>query len=140
MLRYPIVESFENIYWARQLATSDLQTPMAELPRPQPTPITNGVHSTLSAPSVPTSTRPTATPKAKGLQLGASKQPLSKAASSSLAVELEKEAAAEVGGGDAWADDGDLMDVNADQGDWSKSSFIGAQALSDAGVPNFLAS
>lgn len=54
------------------------------------------------------------------MQLGATKQPLSKAASSSIAAELEKEAAAELGG-DAWAEDGDLMDVNADAGDWSES-------------------
>lgn len=97
---------------------------MAEIARPPPTPITNGngaVTATLSAPTVPISTRPSGAPKAKGMQLGATKQPLSKAASSSIAAEIEREAAAELGG-DAWAEDGDLMDVNADAGDWSEFS------------------
>ncbi|KAF8320793.1 hypothetical protein DL93DRAFT_2073508 [Clavulina sp. PMI_390] len=104
----------------RTLATSDLQTQIAELPsRPQPNP-TNGTTSTLSAPAVPVSTRPSTSTTSKGMQLGASKQPLSKGGSSSLAAELEREAAAEMGGGsDAWAESGDLMDVNADAGDWT---------------------
>lgn len=106
---------------ACQLATSDLQTPMTQTARPPPSPVVNGITAEHSAPAVPNTTRPQAPSKAKGLQLGATKQPLNKTAASSLAAELEKEAAAEISGSDAWANEGDLIDVNADAGDWSES-------------------
>jgi len=90
---------------------------MAQMPRPAPDPIVNGVASAHSAPATPTITSSHAPSKAKGLQLGATKQSLSK---SSLAAELGLEAAAETGAGDVWGDEGDLIDVNADAGDWSE--------------------
>lgn len=54
-------------------------------------------------------------PRAKGLQLGANKQ-----SASAKAAALATEMASEMGGdaGDAWGTD-DLMDVNADEEDWS---------------------
>jgi SCY1-like protein 1 len=51
-------------------------------------------------------------PKARGLQLGANKKP-----AGALAAEIAAEANAGVPGG--WGDGGDLMDVNADEGDWN---------------------
>lgn len=90
---------------------------MAQMPRPTPGPIVNGVVSAHSAPVMATITSSHGPSKAKGLQLGATKQSLNK---SSLAAELEKEATAETGTGDAWGDEGDLIDVNADAGDWSE--------------------
>jgi SCY1-like protein 1 len=93
---------------------------MTQTARPSPSPVVNGVAPAHSAPGVPTTARPQALSKAKGLQVGATKQPLSKTAASSLAAELEKEAAAEIGGGDARSNEDDLIDVNADAGDWSE--------------------
>ena len=71
------------------------------------------------------------------MQLGATKKPLGgvngrfastglgAGGAGSLAEELEREAAAELdaaGGSNAWGEEGeDLMDVNADADDWSKS-------------------
>jgi SCY1-like protein 1 len=58
-------------------------------------------------------------PRPKGMQLGASKTPGSVAAAS-LAAQLEEEAAAEEGiDGNPWGTD-DLIDINADEDDWSK--------------------
>ena len=53
------------------------------------------------------------------MQLGASKTPASVAAAS-LAAQLEDEAAAEEGiDGNPWGTD-DLIDINADEDDWSE--------------------
>jgi SCY1-like protein 1 len=58
-------------------------------------------------------------PRSKGMQLGASKTPASVAAAS-LAAQLEEEAAAEEGiDGNPWGTD-DLIDINADEDDWSE--------------------
>ena len=61
------------------------------------TPVTSAPASTFSSPGIPSSS----TGKARGMQLGASKR-----------------SAAEAAGVDAWASE-DLMDVNADQDDWT---------------------
>jgi SCY1-like protein 1 len=114
--------------------------PGSERPTSAPPPL--GGASTLSTPSLsfvptaisasnstvssPTTARPSNTgkgfgtpSKAKGMQLGASKIPTSVAAAS-LAAQLEEEAAAEDGiDGNPWGTD-DLIDVNADEGDWSE--------------------
>jgi hypothetical protein len=52
----------------------------------------------------------------RGLQLGGSKTN-----TKATAAQLAEQVAAEECGNDAWADNNDLMDVNADEGDWSKS-------------------
>lgn len=63
--------------------------------------------------------------RAKGMQLGANKIPAS-VASAALAVQLADEVAAAEGvEGNPWGSD-DLMDVNADDGDWSKSTRRGS--------------
>lgn len=84
---------------------------------------TNGVpnlSSTKMAP-LPSTPNPFGTSsKAKGMQLGASKVP---ASSSHFAADWAQEAAAEAEasqGENPWGSD-DLMDVNADQDDWSMS-------------------
>jgi len=57
------------------------------------------------------------------MQLGASKAPASVAAAS-LAAQLEEEAAAEEGvDGNPWGTD-DLIDINADEDDWSEWVFV----------------
>jgi SCY1-like protein 1 len=59
------------------------------------------------------------------MQLGANKIPAS-VASAALAVQLADEVAAAEGvEGNPWGSD-DLMDVNADDGDWSKSTRRGS--------------
>ena len=80
---------------------------------------------TLSTPDrVPTASALGSTSKAKGMQLGASKLPVS--SSTHMPAEWAEEAAAEAaaeedaGQGNPWGND-DLMDVNADQDDWSES-------------------
>jgi SCY1-like protein 1 len=73
--------------------------------------------STINGGTIPKS-------KSKGMQLGASKVP-----QGSLAEEWAEEAAAEVGlgvnasGENPWGGD-DLMDINADDDDWSTSTFV----------------
>lgn len=91
---------------------------MAQTARLTPNPVINGI-APAHLPAVPT-TGSQSPSKAKGLQLGTTKQSQSKSATSSLAAELENEAAAEARGDGAWNDGGDLIDVNADAGDWSK--------------------
>ncbi|KAJ7755752.1 armadillo-type protein [Mycena maculata] len=56
--------------------------------------------------------------KSKAMQLGAHKVPSSVAAAA-LVEQLAEEAAAAEGEGNPWGDGGDLMDVNADEDDWS---------------------
>lgn len=62
------------------------------------------------------------------MQLGAAKVP-----TSALAAELEREAAASMGAPGGWGE-GDLMDVNADEGDWN--GFVGARAGGASLTPN----
>src|ERR1700683_852905 len=94
--------------------------------RPSPLPFmptASAQNSTLSSPSVPHTSNIAmdlgAASRAKGMQLGASKVPASVAAAS-LAAQLEEEAAAEEGvEGNPWGTD-DLIDINADEDDWSE--------------------
>lgn len=93
--------------------------------RPSPLPFVpsskSAANSTVSSPSITrTSTLGVgAASRAKGMQLGASKVPAGMAAAS-LAAQLEEEAAAEDGVQDnPWGTD-DLIDINADEDDWSK--------------------
>ena len=81
---------------------------------------TSAAPSAATSPKVPhASTTGIGTSKAKGMQLGAGKVPAGIAAAS-LAVQLEEEAAAEEGiDGNPWGTD-DLIDINADEDDWSK--------------------
>ncbi|KAK0461039.1 armadillo-type protein, partial [Desarmillaria tabescens] len=80
----------------------------------------SAVNSTKSSPVVPTSNRPinSTLSKGKGLQLGATKS--SSAAAAALVDHLAEEAEAENGHleSNPWGSD-DLIDVNADDGDWS---------------------
>lgn len=110
--------------------------PLAGVPGGFPTPKPNGLGPLSSRPTLDASlgstvSTPDAIPtlgsfasgsgsKSKGMQLGASKVPTS--LSASFAADWAQEAAAEVeaegGGANPWGND-DLMDVNADQDDWS---------------------
>jgi SCY1-like protein 1 len=78
---------------------------------------------TLSSPAVPTRSTLTIS-KAKGMQLGANKVPPNVASAilaAQLAAEAEEEEAIENEGADnPWGND-DLIDIDADQDDWSKS-------------------
>jgi len=83
----------------------------------RPSPLITSIsaaNSTVSSPAFPPAS------KGKSLQLGASKTSSNLAAASSLADEWIEEAAAENDkeGDNPWGTD-DLMDVNADQDDWS---------------------
>lgn len=127
-----------------QLAAGDLQTTMASaagaaIDRPTSAPVPMGVNGglsgsllaaavpppltpTFSSPSgVPTrslTTASAATSRSKGMQLGATKVP----SNISSIPDWAEEAAAEVEtqGASPWGND-DLMDVNADEDDWSKT-------------------
>ncbi|KAL4248157.1 Catalytically Inactive Kinase-Related Protein [Abortiporus biennis] len=126
----------------RKLAAADLQSTIAgtsaesapsldrsnSAPVPQSIPggFTNGfgstsplppLTSTLSSPS--TNSLGSSTSKAKGMQLGANKVPAN-VTMSKMAAEWAEEAAAEAEASQSnpWGSD-DLMDVNADQDDWS---------------------
>jgi SCY1-like protein 1 len=129
----------------KKLATADMQSTMNAAPgldqptsapppsggpstlpkRPSPLPFmptASTQNSTLSSPSVPHTSNTAmgldTASRAKGMQLGASKVPASVAAAS-LAAQLEEEAAAEEGvEGNPWGTD-DLIDINADEDDWS---------------------
>ncbi|PCH43923.1 ARM repeat-containing protein [Wolfiporia cocos MD-104 SS10] len=126
---------------SKKLAAADLQStmsPAAGVDRPSSAPLSDAltsgglnnsipggfppqVQNTLSSPAVPA--RPiVSTPtikSSKGMQLGASKVPTSLSSSSS-APDWAQEAAAEVDvqQQNPWGND-DLIDVNADQDDWS---------------------
>lgn len=118
----------------KKLAAGELQSSMeTSVDRPSsappPSASTNGsvkpprVGATLSSPAVPVRPASFAAPgnasKAKGMHLGANKVPAGVQASSSV-PDWAQEAAAEIdaGQGNPWGND-DLMDVNADQDDWS---------------------
>lgn len=126
----------------RQLAASDLQSTMAmpalSLPASLSPPIPNGHSPPVASPALSTisafasatpATTPAPRPKAKGLQLGATKVPGAISARSvpaELAAELEEADEAEIA--DAWG--GDLMDVHEDAGDWG--AFESGQHEEDA--------
>ncbi|KAJ3842095.1 armadillo-type protein [Lentinula raphanica] len=126
----------------KRLAASDMQTTMApstatSLDRPtsapppaedtrignlRPSPLLTSIsaaNSTVTSPALPIRPSFQSSSKTKGMQLGASKVPSSIAAA--LAETLADEVSIEDHGLEAsnpWGDD-DLMDVNADEGDWS---------------------
>ncbi|KAJ8076987.1 Nuclear aminoacylation-dependent tRNA export pathway component [Marasmius tenuissimus] len=121
----------------KRLVSSDMQTTMAtvtDIDRPtsapppaedsrigalRPSPLLTSVsaaNSVVSSPAFPN--HAPSISKAKGLQLGANKVPPSTVAAS-LGQQLAEEAAAEDGvDSNPWGND-DLMDVNADEDDWS---------------------
>lgn len=82
----------------------------------------SAANSTVSSPVVPTRLAPQS--RAKGLQLGANKVPPSVAAAA-LAAQLAEETAAanDIGESNPWGTD-DLIDVNADQDDWSEHCIL----------------
>jgi SCY1-like protein 1 len=84
----------------------------------------SAANSAVSSPTFPPQTRLNgSTPRARALQLGANKVPAGLAAAS-LAQQLADEAAAEDGiESNPWGND-DLMDVNADENDWSELFFF----------------
>ncbi|THH30408.1 hypothetical protein EUX98_g3776 [Antrodiella citrinella] len=120
----------------RSLATADLQStisptgiPASSAPNSAPVSAANGLSGgvssrpsplahTLSSPGPGASTKPLGS-TSKGMQLGAHKTPAS-ATMHDMAMGWAKEAAAEVdtSGSNPWGTD-DLMDVNADEDDWS---------------------
>ncbi|KAG7090905.1 hypothetical protein E1B28_009982 [Marasmius oreades] len=135
----------------KRLVSSDMQTTMAtatDMNRPtsvppadnsrigslQPSPLPaspSAANSVVSSPTLPSYT-PSAS-KAKSLHLGANKKPSSVAAAS-LAQQLAEEAAAEDGvDSNPWGND-DLMDVNADQDDWSAFESAPSEAMAPAPV------
>ncbi|PPQ93682.1 LOW QUALITY PROTEIN: hypothetical protein CVT25_012741 [Psilocybe cyanescens] len=115
------------------MATSELLAPISsaagkELERPVSAPDASSLSShigELSRPSFATPMNSSQTipnsqsaSKTKAMQLGANKVPMS-ASLSALADQLEDEAAASASvEGNPWGSD-DLIDVNADEGDWS---------------------
>ncbi|KAJ4468330.1 hypothetical protein J3R30DRAFT_3662182 [Lentinula aciculospora] len=121
----------------KRLAASDMQTTMTSLDRPtsapppaedsrignlRPSPLLTSMsaaNSTVTSPALPIRSSFQPNSKTKGMQLGASKVPSSIAAAT-LAEQLAEEVAAEDGleASNPWGDD-NLMDVNADEGDWS---------------------
>ncbi|KAI0093158.1 ARM repeat-containing protein [Irpex rosettiformis] len=113
-----------------QAASSDMDRPTSapadivsnNLGRPQVHP---SLGATLSTPGVkPQSGLNGSTSKAKGMQLGASKTPVTSHLTADWAEEAAAEADAEESShANPWGND-DLMDVNADQDDWSAYSFV----------------
>lgn len=116
--------------------TGGIDTP-SSVP-PPPTSLSNGSARPSSLPFVLSATSPAnSSPaiahhpslgsKTKGMQLGASKAP----AAASLAVQWEEEAAAEEGIQDnPWGTD-DLIDINADEDDWSMSPYAAHSEYTD---------
>ncbi|KAG1717980.1 armadillo-type protein [Suillus paluster] len=106
-----------------QLAPADLQTTMTStIDGSTSAPTINGHNSPLFRPPA-SSASPSGNPsRGKGLQLGGNKAP-----PSALAAQLAEEAANETGQGSnrLWNDD--LIDINADEGDWS--AFESAPAI-----------
>ncbi|KAJ7072523.1 hypothetical protein C8F01DRAFT_1104261 [Mycena amicta] len=109
----------------KRLAVSDLQSNIATVPqvvidRPTSAPQVGVASSSILTSSMPTGVRngvvsPTPS-KSKSMQLGAHKVPAS-VATAALVEQLAEEAAAQ-DEGNPWGND-DLIDVNADQDDWS---------------------
>ncbi|KAG1736461.1 uncharacterized protein EDB91DRAFT_506231 [Suillus paluster] len=99
----------------KKLAPADLQTTMTStIDGSTSAPTINGHNSPLFRPPA-SSASPSGNPsRGKGLQLGGNKAP-----PSALAAQLAEEAANETGQGSnrLWNDD--LIDINADEGDWS---------------------
>ena len=98
-----------------QLAPADLQSTIAGTSdgRSSIPPINSGSTPIGAGADIQSRTTPGLV-QPKGLQLGGSK-----ASAKSVAAQLAEQVAAEEGGNNIWVN-GDLMDVNADEGDWSK--------------------
>lgn len=79
-------------------------------------PINNGADADTQSRATPS----TGLTQPKALQLGGSKTN-----ASTVAAQLAEQVAADESGIDTWGIN-DLMDVNADEGDWSKPSYISA--------------
>lgn len=112
-----------------QAAAADIDRPISAPVTPAPSgaarPISfPSLSSTLSTPdSIPTTHLNGSTSKAKGMQLGATKLPVGLRPHGDWAEEAAAEAEAEeAGGANPWGTD-DLMDVNADQDDWSELNY-----------------
>ncbi|KAH9945690.1 armadillo-type protein [Amylocystis lapponica] len=138
----------------KKLAASDLQSTMGSSPgidRPGSAPPPsngppNGLNGSVVRPSAPASSSspaiprakaaiPPSTSKTKGMQLGAHKMPGSLAQAAEWAEEAAAETDADESNGNPWGND-DLMDVNADQDDWSAFESAPAQPLGDSHVRN----
>ena len=105
-----------------QLAPADLQSTITSTSdgHTLTPPINNGSALIGAGADIPSRTTPsTGFAQSRGLQLGGSK-----ANTKAIAAQLAERVAAEEGGNDTWANNNDLMDVNADEGDWSKSSYL----------------
>jgi len=110
-----------------QLATVDMQSTITSAPaRPSPAvgaSAESGITSLLATSSSTNVVSSTATPSTsstsavKGMQLGKGKTPAS-VASAALAAQLAEEVAMTEPDGNPWGTD-DLIDINADQDDWS---------------------
>ncbi|KAL1942784.1 hypothetical protein VTO73DRAFT_5024 [Trametes versicolor] len=141
----------------KKLAAGDLQTTMASaagaaIDRPTSAPVPMGVNGGLSGsllaaavppPLTPTFSSPTgvptrslttasaATSRSKGMQLGATKVPSNISSIPDWAEEAA--AAVETQGASPWGND-DLMDVNADEDDWSAFETAPIPSVQDSGL------
>ncbi|KAG1837506.1 hypothetical protein DFJ58DRAFT_734319 [Suillus subalutaceus] len=96
----------------KKLAPADMQTTISStIDASMSAPNINGRASSLPVSSVSPSANPL---RSKGLQLGGNKAP-----TSTLAAQLAEEVANEAGQGSSRLWNDDLIDINADEGDWS---------------------
>ncbi|KAF8160923.1 hypothetical protein B0H34DRAFT_698710 [Crassisporium funariophilum] len=130
----------------KKLATSDMQTPISSvtgvaIDRPTSAPDASSLNSHIGEIAKPSFSTPIqssltvpgsrGTSKGKGLQLGANKTPSSVAAGIVAEQMVGEEAARSVtleGEGNPWASD-DLIDVHADDDDWSAFESAPANSL-----------
>jgi hypothetical protein len=126
-----LFRQYRSLNTVEQLAAADLQTTISgvassQLQRPPLAP-----SSSLSSPDVlapPITSGPSKPAPARAMQLGANKVPASALAAAVLA---EEEAKANLPGGWGTAGD-DLMDVHADEGDWTE--FSAGDKLASSGL------
>lgn len=95
----------------KKLAPADMQTTIVSASTLTPNPNINGRGSPLPVSSASSSANPS---RSKGLQLGGNKAP-----ASTLAAQLAEEVANEAGSGSSRLWNDDLIDIHADEGDWS---------------------
>ncbi|KAJ7782912.1 hypothetical protein B0H16DRAFT_1494832 [Mycena metata] len=123
----------------KKLATTDMQSDMTSasgmaIDRPTSAPGPGPTAPALFDGTPPCYGVSTPTPsKSKAMQLGAHKVPASVAAAA-LVEQLAEEAAAAEGDSNPWGND-DLIDVNADEDDWS--AFESAPPVADASSNSF---
>lgn len=110
--------SFLMTKFPSQLAPSDLQSTIASTSdgRTSILPIGNGPALGTSEEIQPRTTPSTGSVQPKGLQLGGRKTN-----AQTVAAQLAGQVAADEGGNNTWSNN-DLIDMNADEGDWSRSS------------------